>query len=345
MSEFKFSCPACRQKISCDTALAGTDISCPSCKALIVVPKEIPPPAGISGVPGLPPGRPGAGAAASQAAPKSTGQPAASTAQGTSGLAVASLVCSLASLVTCIGWLPGIICGHMAKSRIRRNPALKGSGLATTGLAIGYLILVLEVATVGAYVWNFSRAVRQGIVDAQHDLATNHIVITQTQPPATDDTQASPTRPKAVTAGNPTEPGNSGWTTDLSQMTFPNHPASGEIRGMNFKARNAVFHPAGLRIISAGKLFLDIHGLGDTIEGKSFEVQTTDAGKSNPRVQITWSEGDASPTVVFPKGYAMKLQFDQAVNGTVAGKIYLCLPDDSKSWVAGAIKVKLLNRN
>ena len=146
MSEFKFSCPACSQNISCDTASVGTQIACPNCNATITVPKET-----------------------------------AGTAQRTSGLAIASLVCSLSSFITCVGWLPGIICGHLAKSRLRRNPSLKGSGLATAGLVIGYLFLMSEVGTTAVYVWRVSNAVKHGFENARQNLATNKIIVVQTQ--------------------------------------------------------------------------------------------------------------------------------------------------------------------
>jgi hypothetical protein len=54
---------------------------------------------------------------------------------GTSGLAIASLVCSL----MCIS-LVGIILGHCAMGEIRRSGnQLGGSGMATWGLVLGYL--------------------------------------------------------------------------------------------------------------------------------------------------------------------------------------------------------------
>ena len=148
MSEFKFSCPACGQDILCDTTHVGTQIACPGCNATIAVPKETAGTADVSTRTGLPPALPGN---------------LATTAQRTSGLAIASLVCSLSSLITCVGWLPGIICGHLAKSRIRRNPSLKGSGLATAGLIIGYLFLMLEVGTAAVRVWSFSAALKHGL--------------------------------------------------------------------------------------------------------------------------------------------------------------------------------------
>ena len=92
----------------------------------------------------------------------------------TSGLAVASLVLScmailigtstyvaifmwpfgpvphgiflMAIFVVCpLGFLPGIICGHLARRDIWKTPRLKGDGLAFNGLAIGYFFLGISV--------------------------------------------------------------------------------------------------------------------------------------------------------------------------------------------------------
>jgi len=61
----------------------------------------------------------------------------------TSGLAIASLACSLLGPVCCI---PAIICGHLALRRMGREPALRGYGLAIAGLIIGYIILGISIA-------------------------------------------------------------------------------------------------------------------------------------------------------------------------------------------------------
>jgi Domain of unknown function (DUF4190) len=84
-------------------------------------------------------------------------------AQKTSGLAIASLVCSLSSLVICIGWIPGIICGHLAKSELRRNPNLKGSGMATAGLVIGYILMVVNVLGLICWILFFAAAFKKGL--------------------------------------------------------------------------------------------------------------------------------------------------------------------------------------
>jgi len=344
MSEFKFSCPACGQNILCDTSHVGTEIACPGCNATIVVPKETAGTAGVSTQTGNPPALPGN---------------IATTAQRTSRLAIASLICSLSSLITCVGWLPGIICGHLAKSRIRRNPLLKGSGLATAGLIIGYLILMLEVGTAAVRIWSFSAAVKHGFENVRHDLATNNIIVTQTQSTiisndneqmepakpevvATNNQQAEPVKPETVVTGNEQiEPAKPEWTSDINKASFPNHPVSGKLRGIDFTAQTVSFRNDNLRIKSANGMQLDIFRLDASIEGHSYEIQSDDGGRANPRVKMIWNEGDVVQSATFNKGYGMKLQFDQAINRTVSGKIYLCFPDDSKSCVAGTFKVKL----
>ena len=322
MSEFKFPCPACGQNILCDTTHVGTQIACPACKAAVIVPKE-------------------------------------TAAQRTSGLAIASLVCSLSSFVTCIGWLPGIICGHMAKSRIRRNPSLKGNGLATAGLIIGYLILVLGVGAVGVRVWSFSKAVKHGFENAKHDLATNNFVVTQTHPTtvSNDNQQVEPAEPEAVVTNNQpvelvkpepvvinnqqTEPAKSGWTSDISKASFPDQPVSGKLHGSDFTLKTASFRNGDLKLSDGNGMLLDVYRLDKDIEGQRYEIHSIDTDSTNPHIKMTWNEGDVVQTSTYIKGYGMKLQFDQAINRTISGRIYLCLPDNSKSYVAGTFKVRL----
>ena len=68
---------------------------------------------------------------------------------GTNGMAIASLVCSLATFVVCVTFIPGIICGHIAMSQIKRTGE-QGKGMAVAGLVIGYAILGLIVIFVVA---------------------------------------------------------------------------------------------------------------------------------------------------------------------------------------------------
>jgi hypothetical protein len=74
----------------------------------------------------------------------------------TSGTAVASLVFGIVSWVALpvIGAIVAIICGHIARSEIRRVPAgtVQGDGLALAGLILGYAHLVIAALVLLAVV-------------------------------------------------------------------------------------------------------------------------------------------------------------------------------------------------
>jgi hypothetical protein len=59
----------------------------------------------------------------------------------TSTLAMVALELSL----SCVFFLPGIVCGHIAIRKIRRDPTLCGKGMAVAAVIVGYVILGLLV--------------------------------------------------------------------------------------------------------------------------------------------------------------------------------------------------------
>ena len=64
------------------------------------------------------------------------------------GSAKASLVLGILGLVLIgpLGSIPAIICGHVAKSKIKKDPAtLTGDGMALAGLILGYVQIGLMV--------------------------------------------------------------------------------------------------------------------------------------------------------------------------------------------------------
>lgn len=69
--------------------------------------------------------------------------------RSTSTLAVVSLVFGILAwlVLPLIGALVAIVCGHLARSEIRRMPegALEGNGMAIAGLSLGYLHLALAL--------------------------------------------------------------------------------------------------------------------------------------------------------------------------------------------------------
>ena len=63
-----------------------------------------------------------------------------------SPLAVWSLILGILAIISCgpVSGIPAIICGHMARSKIKMEPdTLTGDGMALAGLIMGYFSVVL----------------------------------------------------------------------------------------------------------------------------------------------------------------------------------------------------------
>jgi hypothetical protein len=87
----------------------------------------------------------------------------------TSGLAIASLACSLLGPVFCI---PAIICGHVALRRIGNEPTLRGRGIAIAGLVIGYFVLGISMIIMALFSLFFAAKVSS----AQYIARDVHVV-------------------------------------------------------------------------------------------------------------------------------------------------------------------------
>jgi predicted small integral membrane protein len=84
--------------------------------------------------------------------------PAYPPAYRTSSLAVVSMVFGILTWIVLpiIGAIIAIICGHMARSEIRRAPAgttIEGDGMAVAGLVLGYIHLVLGALAIAAVIF------------------------------------------------------------------------------------------------------------------------------------------------------------------------------------------------
>jgi Domain of unknown function (DUF4190) len=214
MSDFKFNCPSCGQKIACDTGYTGTQITCPACQKTLTVPAAsggaaaapmaaataapvaATAAAPVSAATAAPPARPPAGPQAKpqpayRPLPQVPGELAKSPVArpgevtnvdpGYCPQAIASLICSV---VFAIGCIPGIILGHVAKSKIRRDPLLDGNGMATAGLVISYAMLVLILGTtVGFTMFVKSLKPVQVVRETPEELATLQArVVDEVQP-------------------------------------------------------------------------------------------------------------------------------------------------------------------
>ena len=85
----------------------------------------------------------------------------------TSGTAIASLVFGIVSWVALpfIGAVVAVICGHIARGEIRRQPhgAIDGDGLAVAGLVLGYVQLAFCLLLVVGIVMLIAFGIGSGI--------------------------------------------------------------------------------------------------------------------------------------------------------------------------------------
>lgn len=78
----------------------------------------------------------------------------------TSGYAIASLVCGIVGLVTCLVFvgIPAVICGHMAMHQIANSRSMViGRGMALTGLVLGYLCVLIMLSFGGLMVFSIAK--------------------------------------------------------------------------------------------------------------------------------------------------------------------------------------------
>ena len=72
----------------------------------------------------------------------------------TSVLAITSLVSGILgwTLLPFLGSLAAVICGHMARAEIRRDPTIDGDGMAIAGLVLGWVSIGLGLLAIVAVV-------------------------------------------------------------------------------------------------------------------------------------------------------------------------------------------------
>ena len=330
MSEFKFFCPSCGQHLAGDACYSGLQITCPNCQNPINVP--------AAPVIASPPPTPVVVrvAAVQVSTPPATSrtQMAAPVPARTCGWAIASLICS------CLGVsIAGVICGHLAKSRIRRDPALGGRGLATAGLLVGYLGLALEAMAVTVFLF----AVVSGVHAAKSLTSAPPVgaapIVRQAEPP------------RDVPAD--TTPDGSGWTLQLNNAEFPSGPVQGRIHGSEFTADQVALEGGSLKFRQGDGFFpalameivlFEVDPM--RLSGKTYVVPKAEFG-TTPHLWMKWKKPDQNvpETKGFMRGYALRLEFGESAGGKLPGKIYLCLPDAEKSFIRGAFELSVKKGN
>ena len=296
MSEEKISCPSCGQHIWCDTAWAGRSINCPACQKPFTIPH-------LTGTDPAPPPMPALRRAPSAPPPPPPAQrPAvpAGAAGETSGLAIAALVLSL---LPCLA-IGGIICGHLARGQIRRNPRLQGNGLAVAGLIIGYVSVGLTLLLAGIGFLNGAMVGWKRAMARSQQIQNERSFPTPDFPPPPDETPVVP---------------------------IPPGPISGTIKGQPFNYTQAHFEPVvgtlnieqgqGFAVEQSLTIFLSNRG-GEGFANREWKITPT-KNFGNPSIHMRWKEKGAIRAGVLMNDYEMSIKTGPNEKGVITGTFLL----------------------
>ncbi len=143
-------------------------------------------------------------------------------------------------------------------------------------------------------------------------------------------------------------PTNITWTLELTNTAIPDSRAAGSIRGMGFYCERA-YLTGGHLLLRQGKgktsdLALSIYFAaqqGEELSGKNFWIPTNRIPPV-PKVVLRWKDDqDQSRNQTIAGGYALKVFFGQTNNGRIPGKLYIALPDNDNSFVAGLFEAEI----
>ncbi len=130
---------------------------------------------------------------------------------------------------------------------------------------------------------------------------------------------------------------------------IPAYPAKGEVQGQPFIVEASVIDSGvlTLRSGSEGNPNVDIKVSlftppWDVPAGKNFKF-TNASGSGIPQIALAWKEAgqDMLAQRKFLDKYTLLLEFGQEKNNKLPGKLYLSLPDDKKSNVAGTFEADI----
>ena len=337
--EFKFPCPACGQPVQADIHDCGSKVKCPACQAEIVVPQPdtATKPEYARGGHAIPVPK------HAHAAPRASGVvPPPPPPPQMCKLAVLSFWLSVSSvLIWPLGFIPGILCGRKAKAEIQKNPTLGGRHLAKLGVAIGYGFAAIFGAGLVVFFLLFFNTSRKARAPIQP-------IASPSAPPVQE---PAPSPAKVPEPENPAV----GWTLSLTNMTIPSWTVSGMLHGAKFKYDHARVGTSVL-IIRESTNTTDMTMViylnqkpGESLSGKKFAI-SSDSEPVLRQISIGWWENDKEEkqSASFTNGYTLKLEFGNVTrnkttgSNTMAGAIYLCLPDTNYSYLAGTFDASIL---
>lgn len=303
MAEFKFTCSHCKQGIVCDELWSGHEIQCPHCQGTLTVPARKAEGSARSLVPAPPPGT----------APKvSLGRP-----QSSPSSSVAQVL------------------AEAAARRAAGGPVKKSNWGTWIGIVVA--LAALGVGGYFGYGWYRDRAEakkREAEQSAAANAQTN--MLAAPAPPAAE-------KPLALLPAV--------WTLAVETANIPKGGVNGTLSGAKFVPETTRLDQLGavpvLRFFQGAATSPDQEVLiylrlnpGETLAGRTWTVSKEERGAAVPEVAKRWKSNPAAPPQLkmYNSGYAMKLELGQAADGALPGKIFIALPDQEQSVLAGLFK-------
>jgi hypothetical protein len=143
-------------------------------------------------------------------------------------------------------------------------------------------------------------------------------------------------------------PTSTAWTLDLAHAVVPESAAVGRVHGAGFFCERAILR-GGLLSLRQGKIWPPDLGISvnlfaqqaEDLSGKTIIVRS-DRPPPLPEIVIRWKdEQNQAQTEHIDNGYALKLVFGEAADGKMPGRIFIALPDESRTFVAGTFEAAI----
>ncbi len=135
------------------------------------------------------------------------------------------------------------------------------------------------------------------------------------------------------------------WTLEPEEMVFPAVPASGSIHGKPFVPEQVQYQGGALRFRRGKAALAEMEievplGLPPgSVEGK--RITAVPGKPDRPPVLLAWTEaGRTARDLLYAPDYALKVEFDRPAGGKVPGRIYLCVADEARSYLAGSFALE-----
>jgi hypothetical protein len=138
-----------------------------------------------------------------------------------------------------------------------------------------------------------------------------------------------------------------GWSLDMRTLVTPAAPASGRLGGQEFRPDeieldgNQLTFRQGRRPDPQGEIKITLSGGAEFGRGFKLEVTAEQGIAGTPHIHASWKiPADPLPrSDIFIHKYALKLELDKTGSEKLQGRIYLCLPDEAYSFLAGTFEV------